>query len=333
MLNVEGQNPQELLGHCYVHNKNCKVLPVLPHAGNRSNIAGVTCVDWSSMGKGLGWLGDSVLVFLQWLRERLSAAEDIIICECVDLFDDTMLRTLSSHIWSWVTLIICPSHLGIPVQRRRKWMIGLKRSTRRWHAGVLQAGVEETFAHIFHKPISLPGHALLRAPVDRVETYLKRLAAARGLPPLKSNGRPWSSWLLLAPGTKSRLQEYEDKAMATKKFESRRDVPFVVDTKDHASFRNCNFETLLCAPALLRRSKLYSFKHRRLVLPEELFELQGHNIYGKPSAFLCPFAHHLRSVSDGDLAAMAGNGMHRRVLQSVIAFVMAATTTVNTIVI
>eukprot|EP00972_Heterocapsa_arctica_P016437 2425361-Heterocapsa_arctica.AAC.1 len=78
MLYKAVQNPEHLNAHCYNHGTSCHILPKPPpdFKGLVGSAAGVSCIDWSSMGSKGKWLGSGSLPFLQWARERLMSEED-----------------------------------------------------------------------------------------------------------------------------------------------------------------------------------------------------------------------------------------------------------------
>ena len=320
---------EHLLAFCYRHGHDCPVYPsnAAPnYKRTRCNVSGLTCVDWSSMGQNAGWLGDSIFAFCQWARERHSSLEDIVICECVAPFDDHELKVILGAQYSWQTIVVCPTSLGLPVRRTRKYMVGLLRTSRQWHHRVLANGIEKTFFDIFERRPVLQGHALLRAPDSVVKSFIRDLAAKRSLPSRSSKGRSWSCWMALPRGTRRRIQGYEDLALATGKYAHKRDAPFMVDSKDNASFINPNFAfNAGFVPALLRGSQIWSMHKQRLMLPEEGLEVQGHDLFGPVSPFSCPFRDNIVCHNGRVLRQMSGNGMHLACVQSIINFVMATT--------
>ena len=59
----------------------------------------------------------------------------LIILECVTAFDDVGLRQVVSEWYHMVVLKICPSSLGIPSHRPRKWMLLTCKASTIWHGG------------------------------------------------------------------------------------------------------------------------------------------------------------------------------------------------------
>ena len=78
------------------------------------------------------------------------------------------------------------------------------------------------------------------------------------------------------------------------------------------------------APALLRKSVLWSMPDQRVLLPLEHFEIQGYNIFGAADA-RCSFAEILTTLSDEDARALAGNGMHLSSTTYALMFLLSCT--------
>ena len=117
------------------------------------------------------------------------------------------------------------------------------------------------------------------------------------------------------------LQKYED---ALKNRQNNRYASLVANLSQNPYF----FNTSSVMPALLRGSSLWSFEKSREVLPEELCEVQGMNIYSPDDmGFACPF----RSAVANDvftarqLSQMAGNAMHMAAIGTALTFVLAGT--------
>ena len=64
---MSAEDIANIKAHCDVHGKECPSFPKLPKhfTGLLGSIAGLSCYDWSSMGKTMRWLGDSVFPFFR----------------------------------------------------------------------------------------------------------------------------------------------------------------------------------------------------------------------------------------------------------------------------
>ena len=110
---------------CAVHGGACPVFPSPPEAfqGYVCSAAGVNCYDFSTMGAGKRYLGESVVPFILWLCERLWSDEDFFVVECVEGFNDALLQCLLGDAFQVTCLRVCPSLFGLPITRRRKYML------------------------------------------------------------------------------------------------------------------------------------------------------------------------------------------------------------------
>ena len=114
---------------CYKCQRMCPLIPSV----NRDTdvlleIAGTTCVAWSSMrscGVPSGrWLHFSTLPCLVWIFWVLWLNPDFFIHECVSKFDfQILVAYLRAHFV--FSLNFSPKHLGLPANRTRRFTIGV----------------------------------------------------------------------------------------------------------------------------------------------------------------------------------------------------------------
>ena len=157
------------------------------------------------------------------------------------------------------------------------------------------------------------GGDLLRAPEDKQKAYVAGLAAARGLPSERSSGDAWSCFLAMSKGNQDMVLKHEA-ALEAAGFSARAGI--LTNISQKPDYMGPFVSGVV--PVLLRKSLLWSFKLRRLVLATEMLELQGYNIYGNPDkrSPLSPFVSHLR---DSTLQSLAGV----QVVGTVLIFVTA----------
>lgn len=103
-----------------------------------------------------------------------------------------------------IVLNVCPSHLGFPVKRPRKFMLLVNTSTMSWnpHAAENPARV---FHEMFHRRVEVVGDSLARAPPHDIHAEKKRLVAIRNLPARRRSGREWSNVHILSHAQRRRL--------------------------------------------------------------------------------------------------------------------------------
>ena len=114
---------------CYKHQRLCRI-PEVPPESMGFHCAGTTCVDFSSRSKTqLRELGQNMVPFAGWARLRSLRCEELVLHECVASHPSLRLvkRYLQATHFIW-TFIICPSIIGYPTIRKRRFTICLHRS-------------------------------------------------------------------------------------------------------------------------------------------------------------------------------------------------------------
>jgi site-specific DNA-cytosine methylase len=112
----------ELSASCALHGMKCKLVRASMH------IAGTPCVEWSSMGPRTNGNGDTCMIFLVWILMRRVLQETLIIQENSKNFAVDVLVKLLGDMYIIDTTTICPSSLGWPGRRERRWTILILRS-------------------------------------------------------------------------------------------------------------------------------------------------------------------------------------------------------------
>ena len=116
--------------------------------------------------------------------------------------------------------------------------------------------------------------------------------------------------LVLCPGAQRRLDEQEERLRA-------RDTDFDQGEDSDWYFYICQkgkFSTISeCIPALLQNSRVWSTRHRRLMLPNEHCRVMG-----------VPLDPTVLSLTDNQRRNMAGNAMRKGALGTVLLYTLAA---------
>ena len=144
----------EMEAFCVKHGRNCCWTPRAEDGLKNFfwvEIAGSTCVAWSTAGSLAGWLHPSTLPCLVWAYSMRFAEPDAILHECVPGFMEASLRRIldgrrrrgrqgppprnpfgrCSRISTYhmTPTVFCPTDFGIPSRRRRKCTIFCLRSS------------------------------------------------------------------------------------------------------------------------------------------------------------------------------------------------------------
>ncbi len=165
-------------------------------------VAGTTCVAWSSMGAGLGWLDRSALPCLVWMFWVRFQQPDIVLHECVTRFQEEVLVRLLGDLYDVEAVVTSPSKLGIPSMRRRKYTMCIRKfrsgtdpnnqtkgstSTRSDAAGgVAPAGSPRVFrfdeglyGSLVGRTLRVSGDVYMVAREDRVVRYIEGVRRRR----------------------------------------------------------------------------------------------------------------------------------------------------------
>ena len=144
--NESGQGGLKRTAECDLHastiGSHCPLTPGLPEGAKgveHMNISGITCYDWSLLGARKGWLGDGCISTLTWAMERLNRQERILIVECVPQIDEQTLAHLVASVYDMSALVCCPSMMGYPIRRKRKYIFFLKRG--RWLIQIIEGAI------------------------------------------------------------------------------------------------------------------------------------------------------------------------------------------------
>ena len=163
---------------CHSCNDNCKVHPSSEERAGRRymNASGNVCVPWSSLGSRMGWLHEATLVFLVWLKDIIEALPDVVAQECVCNFDSELMNELIQDKYLQQSCTTCPSMFGLPVHRRRKYSICIRKDLLvfdvPWPPGFLTS--------FFRREVLTSAKIYFRAPQSIVEKHLCALADKRG---------------------------------------------------------------------------------------------------------------------------------------------------------
>ena len=150
---------------CILHggHEGCPVaMPVSGESGSkfRLRIAGSPCVDWSRRGKRSKAFGATAIPYCIWLAQLIAAQVYIFVHECTPDFPDWMLLDLlerySSRAWRPCVIRMCPSNLGVPVRRKRRYTIA-------WRCDkVTFNGSFGDFVNLFFRQCQLRGDVFFR---------------------------------------------------------------------------------------------------------------------------------------------------------------------------
>ena len=289
-------------------------------------VAGMTCTDWSSRGPRLGFLGDSFLAWIFWVREMLILMPVLIIGECTIHFNHQAFAGIMRGYYELGAVIFSPSDVGLPCERQRKYMI-LRRIG---SCSPLVPFSLKGFGATMYRQVKANGDMYYQAPASLVNEFIVRLAAKMHLPPVNRGGQPWA-WIQVASrGLEKRLsaslRRISDKVGGHALLEA-----LHIDIAQTENFTGAS----PYIPALLPNSVMYSTVLRRPMLCQEHLEVMGMGIFMDESQQAeqdpgkCPFmplvtdASDLAFLSPTRIAKLVGNSMVAVAVGSVIVFALS----------
>ena len=305
---------------CYKHNQCCRV------SGGRDDpasiititVAGVTCTDYSSMGKGLQNTGVTVLAFYAFAFQILADLPEIVLLECTVLFDTIVLAIFSGK-YVIQCIDFSPSDMGIPSSRPRKYMlltliskIALTLPFDRLHFSFL------FFAKRF---VSSQIYIVVDAEF-RQHGVINNLRKQRGYL-THLDGKQWTLRQVLAPGMLRSLQGY--KRLATESGEE----DCYVNLQQTPDFMKTISPVV---PTLLQGSMIYSLAQGiAFEYPEHLLVMGiSSGFAGVEDVVVFPgemlpdrVVLGSNSISARQVRMLCGNGMHLAAVGSCLLFALA----------
>lgn len=285
---------------------------------------GVSCLDWSTMGKRSGWSGDGCIASLIWFFHILAARPHVVIIECTPLFDVGFVQDILRPHYTVMTTKLCPTMLGSPSRRLRSWTVCVLTE----EVKVAYPFGGNIFEQFFFRDVLVdPAECLTATTTERNE--IKRGMARRRKMPLDDYGEPWPCRSVMSQGARMRLSGYQ---MIVNSARCRGASTVVIDV-------NQNPEIACCLgvdefPVLLRHSNLLVLQLRGAPLPEddplsvtaeEHLTIMGWPPPGCKSAWVKhAFQHLVPKLAEKQVKALAGNGMHLHVIGAVLFYIISA---------
>ena len=231
-------------------------------------VAGISCTDWSSRGLQAGALGKSAEAFLTVMFELRRGCHAIAIFENTPRFNVNHIATCLGDAFTVHSLTFSPTDLGWPCSRHRQYIVCLRAQSFAWIPG--QELNRRNFLCLFGRELKLRGSAFMEvSSKQEVRSHVEQLAARRHLPLRDGSGRRWSMWHMLSANEQRRLEGMRS-AVQEKAAEVGHDDVFVY-TCQNSAFNSVS----VSVPALLRKSKVWSWGKKRLLLPQEHLRVMG----------------------------------------------------------
>lgn len=172
------------------------------------NVAGVTCVDWTSLGKRRGLAGCHGVYHTTWRTEREMVAEwgyeDLYFTECSEKYPDEesqMTPLAKSH--NVVFMTCSPVDLGFPMRRPRCYCAGLSKKSMVWTGPRTAAEVQADFMNLFQRTTELSGYAYFVASAEDIHAWVRDRKRKTMLPVEYKDSTRMESYLHAKVGAKA----------------------------------------------------------------------------------------------------------------------------------
>lgn len=143
---------------CVRHGRMCPLKPAVGPRDAWIEIAGSTCVAWSTMGAGWGWLDASTVPCLTWAYWAASAEPDCIVHENVRPFDWKFFEDPAIFAGRYWVASQChsPVDQGIPANRPRRYTVLLSKRLALQHQSIPRDMIVPDTGHGEINPLRAP---------------------------------------------------------------------------------------------------------------------------------------------------------------------------------
>ena len=347
VLQHEEEFGPEATSGCMWHGMDCPAVPkadtqVQGHRKLRGNIAGTSCVAWTTTGKNERFAHASQRAHAVWVGERLSVAgspvvkarEDFFIQECTVRYDwQSQLAPLADK-WVMVRLLVDPRDLGYPTSRPRSYVIGINRATLAWTGPNPQnaLAVQDDYASIFVRNCVSTGQVYMNAEPAEVVQEMRRRAAvqkcfwpedidvAQILADAKVGKNLSVATDLLRetmwPGHWARFEDWEKLRQESGHHH------FFADADHNAGARGPTAGPHM--PCELRHGSVISHHDLRHATPFEVLSAHGFHLHKvAPEIPVSPYKEALSKLDVPQVQALGGNGMSLPGITSVYLYMLS----------
>ena len=238
------------------------------------------------------------------VMERRARQEEIVIHECAQHFPPEDLCRYLGCTHDVHSLVVSPTHVGVPATRERRITLMLKRQI----LSLVVPYSPEGFGGLFWNNVEMDGDIFYCAEQDAIASHVSKVACQHGF--ISDEVSPRGS---LDAGRYMRLVGYEEAASHLVHAGSY--VRCVISNLDQNVERMGALPSLMSC--LLTRGVLWSHRHARYLIPQEHLVVMGIPAFewlARDTGKECSIQTWLEECEDdGFLKHIAGNGMHLQV--------------------
>ena len=290
-------------------------------------IAGITCTDYTSLGKQFRDAGVHERHAYAWLSERKELAkrdlEDLFFAECSKHYPAEAKQGVPlAETHRVIAIRTGPLEQGIPIKRLRTFSAGINLAKYVWVGHSSPDQIQADFERLFHSTAELTGDVFFHASDAKIQEFINLRLCQRRRPsqPGFANLRMQDILSALVPaGVLQRKQVYdglwEDGSALS--------GSFFADLEQNA-FVGCNPGPVV--PSLNTHPEMYSYAQGRLAVPAEYFGMQGVDCMptfaSSERGGVSPVMACLAGLNEKAVNELAGNGIHITVFASFFIYIM-----------
>ena len=306
---------------CYNCEGNCTISPggAQPETGVLFiEVGGHTCTPWSLAGNRMSWLSSDAIPGLIWLHWIKTRNVHHFIDECSPNFDtDAIVEILKAY--KVYPLVFSPCDLGLPSSRRRKYTHCIHGSLglplRQWDLANLRG--------LAFRQLNTHATMYFCAPEEELRDHCNTMARKRGL----QRRYRWRYNTVMSVADRIRRDGYIQRATENGLLKKGTQEPHDGTDVIINVMQSSSHHRLLkpYAPALMRKSQLYSLKLKRGMLPLETLCVQGFPLWVGDEgveALSCLSIDFLKTLKASELRSLTGNSMQLAAVGTAILFAL-----------
>mmetsp|Transcript_34568 Transcript_34568/g.112453 ORF Transcript_34568/g.112453 Transcript_34568/m.112453 type:complete len:530 (+) Transcript_34568:170-1759(+) len=296
---------------CTKHGKLCPVYPVRGSSVGgcplKGNASGISCIDWSERGSQAGSFGKGAVAWCTFMWDLLNDDLDWALLERTRHYRHPHLEVVLAHIGASVLpVVFSHSQLGLPCTRYRKYMLILFSPSLRWNSNAAAISMTSLLSSFGRKPAGSGSDFLQKTPKSEVRAEIEAMAENMHMSSRDGSGNRWPMKIVLSRSMQRSLAAH-DGQLKKGGWDLTKDGVFTTICQ-----QGSYAATSAMIPALLQRSKVWSWRHQRLLLPRERRNVMG-----------IEWTPEIASIEPSKICSMTGNAMNLTAISSVIVYMLS----------
>ena len=307
---------------CLEHMKECKLNFEEPREDDEATmeVAGLTCIAWSSYGKHEGFAHPSMRPFFVWACLMRKRRPLVLVVESASKFPTEKLEEFLGDIYHLQFFFHQgPNQHGWPITRPRMYCLGFLRKK------LTFVGNEAEYKQIFNRSLKLDGDAFFFLKPEDPEVMHEKaaLALSRRMHLNPAFDPPWDK--LYPPNKQTLIAEHKkiyEQRHPGRPFSEKSSPTYICDLDQNMGFSSPGPNW----PCLVRHGTVFHLKKNRHATRPEVFAAQGFPVHSKcKAAYKCGFQPvYQQELKLSDAYKLCGNAMFVPTLASMMLYAMCS---------